>query len=445
MYCKHCGKALPEKSEFCENCGTSVFTGKRRQAALSGRKKKLLLVLSVIAIGVVVGISMLADYLKMCIDPTEYVSISISGLSGKGALEIHFDEHKLLENKIAGMNYQDKQWDESFLENADPLRTFSKMFFGEEDEEISILDPIFSLYADQDEYHLNTYKNGDTVEITIHVNQDLLETYGFHTLKKEYRMTYVIGEDTPLLSEPAYIDIFAMLDLQIVGDDGNGRIVPMGTEAVVELKSPINDITTVTVEITPRDDAYIAEIRLKMLDDEGNRLYSGTVGVIATQTAGLSNDDETVVSFHELDWVLEKGIGFLETEKTFKAAGLSEEGRLDVFSYIQPKFFVEDGAVTVSWELKEEKVGLIGAVQDIYLELQPGSYSGQTLLVVSGKNTKGKDIQCTFELCTTWNPALKNGDTMSAYIAEKGRGSKAFHELGVMFDTTGHYDVSGLE
>lgn len=218
----------------------------------------------------------------------------------------------------------------------------------------------------------------------------------------------------------------------------------MGTEAVVELNPAVNDIAKVTLEVTPRDDAYIAEIRLKMLDDKENRLYSGTVGVLASQPTGLMNGDETVVSFHELDWVLEKGVGFSETEKTFKAEGLSEAGRLDLFTYIQPVFFMKDGITTVSWELTEEKVGAVGAVKDIYLEFQPGDYSGQTLLVVHGKNTKGNDIQCSFEVCTTWNPALEDGDTLSAYIAEKGRGSKDFHELGVMFTTSGYYDVSGL-
>lgn len=444
MYCKHCGEKLAEGSTFCENCGTSVITGKRKPSSVIRRKGKLWLVLGIIAFCAVVGISMLADYLKMCVDPTEYVSLSMSGLSGKGALEIQFDEHKLLENKITGVSPQDRQWNDSYLENRDPLRTFSKMLFGEEDEEVSILDPIFNLYADQDEYRFDTYKNGDTVELTILVNQDLLETYGFHTLKKEYHLSYVIGEDIPLLPEPSYIDIFEILDLQIMGDNGNGRIVPMGTEAVVELNPAVNDIAKVTLEVTPRDDAYIAEIRLKMLDDKENRLYSGTVGVLASQPTGLMNGDETVVSFHELDWVLEKGVGFSETEKTFKAEGLSEAGRLDLFTYIQPVFFMKDGVTTVSWELTEEKVGAVGAVKDIYLEFQPGDYSGQTLLVVHGKNTKGNDIQCSFEVCTTWNPALEDGDTLSAYIAEKGRGSKDFHELGVMFTTSGYYDVSGL-
>lgn len=445
MYCKHCGKELPEKSEFCENCGTSVVTGKRKRSAAGHKKGKRWLILCVIAVAAVVGISILADYLKMCVDPTEYVSVSMSGLSGKGALEIRFDEYTLLENKIAGINPRDKQWDPSFLENANPLRAFSKLVFGEEEGEESILDPIFNLYSDQYEYHNNAYKNGDTVKLTIRVNQDLLETYGFHTLKEEYQISYVIGEDIPLLPEPAYIDIFEILDLQIKGDDGNGRIIPMGTEAAIELDPLVNDIAAVTMEITPRDDAYIADIHLKMLDAEGSRLYSGTVGVLATAATGLHEGDETVVSFHELDWVLDKGIGFLETEKTFKAEGLSEEGRLNVFSYVQPTFVMSDEGVIVSWELTENEVGFIGAVQDIYLEIQPGSYEGQTILAVHGKNTKGKDIQCTFELCTTWNPALENGDTLSVFIAEKGRGSKDFHDLGVMFTTSGSYEVSGLE
>jgi len=443
MYCKHCGKELPEEAVFCENCGTSAITGKRKQSAGQIKKRKLWLVLGIAALVAVVGISMLADYLKMCIDPTEYVTVKAFGISGGGTVEVFFDKNDLLRDKIEGINPEDKAWNESFLEEADPIRVFGNMFFEEERE--SIVDSLFFTSVNQEEITNGMFQNGDTIVVDIHVNQELLETYGFHTMKDEYQMEFIIGEDTPLLKEPVYIDIFEYLDLQIVGDDGNGRIIPMGTEGVFELQEPVDGISAVTMEITPRDDAFIADIHLKMLDAEGKRLYSGTVGVLATQATGLHEGDETIVSFYELDWVLEKGIGFLETEKTFKAEGLSEEGRLDVFRYLRPVFSGKNGEGNLTWELTEKDIGFIGAVTDISLALQPGSYSGQTLLVVHGKNTKGNDIQCTFELCTTWNPSLENGDTVSAYIAEKGRDSSDFRELGVLFSTSGYYQVSGLE
>ena len=316
MFCKHCGKELPEASGFCENCGTSVITGKRNRSAVNSGKTKLCLILGAVAVVAAVGLSMLVDYLKMSIDPTEYVTVEASGISGSGTVEVFFDKNDLLRDKIEGVNPEDNAWNESFLEEADPLRVFGNLFF--EEESVSIVDNLFFAAVNQTEIINGTFENGDVVAVDIHVNQELLRTYGYHTAKDEYQVEFVIGKDIPLLREPFTFDYFQCLTLELSGEGDSSVLTVKPFNADIVLEDPINEITTIDLEITPMtDEEMIAYMRVILRDKYGMKLYSGTVGIAADRQTGLRQGDKVNITLVESDWIDAKGIRTAATQKEY--------------------------------------------------------------------------------------------------------------------------------
>lgn len=319
MYCEHCGKETTDSAQFCEHCGKQISTLERPALAAfrkaigpkhKNHKKGIILGILLFVI-LTAGITVM-DYLSSCIDPTKYLTFDVSGFSTHGYVDIVFDP----KDEMVMMILQDSIPTVEDEHISDDWAELARIFWLYEAKP-EVMD-LFYVY--QESGINGEFSNGDTFNVVIEVDQEGLEAYGYHTLKDTYRVTYTIGKEIPAFAEPAEVNFFDYVELLLDGDD----LTVANISETLVLTEPVNEIHSIEIETKPYypDNKIIAVIRLKMLDKDGYKLYSGGIAVESSKMEDISSGDEIVLNFFEYEWVEEKGISITELEKNYNAKDL---------------------------------------------------------------------------------------------------------------------------
>ena len=383
MYCEHCGKEISKIDKFCEHCGApqeapqNVTTEIPMKTAatfnewIRGHKK--LLLIGVLSIVVIVGILMGIDYAKTFINPLKYLTVEMTGYNGQSDVNLYFDEGdeltlKLLGEKAAAL---DLELDENATEEMAlmVLGTYFQLA-----EEMDQIQQIFAVNLEQTEESA-PIQNGDTLTVTIAVNQEALKAYGFRTTKESYTKTYVVGKDTSSLPEPTKLDIFSVLDLTIDGADSYGLLINSPIEKVISYDAPIDDYHSVRICVEQNEyQVWQPYVRLIFLDETNEQVASYGIEIKAEKTEGFTNGEKIVISIleREAESLRKFGLILQETEKTITASGLRATEELDLLGLLDCHFGGPDGYA--------------------YIQITPGTYT------IPIQNPENPDKEITVEV-----------------------------------------------
>ena len=196
MFCEHCGKELVDPDLFCEHCGSplpedAVKHGGRDLLKAVGllawswvKRYKIALICIIALAALTAGGFMVVDYLKTVIDPRDYITVQLSGYNSGGTADVRFDEDDSLTYRLLGLGPAELEALDKAYETEE-TKLAALFYLAMRAEENSNIDDIFgvSFTCSQNNGKIS---NGDIVSVDITVDQDILETYGLHTFKKNY-------------------------------------------------------------------------------------------------------------------------------------------------------------------------------------------------------------------------------------------------------------------
>lgn len=354
MYCEHCGKEISKMDKFCEHCGASQKVQQNSTTENLKRttttfhdwicEHKKILILGALSIVLLVGILMGIDYAKTFINPLKYLTVELTGYNGQGDAHLHFDNEnelilKLLGEKAAAL---DLVLDEDATEEMALMALGAYFQLGEEMDRIH---QIFSLKLERTEENV-PIQNGDTLTVTIEVDQEALKAYGFRTTKESFSKTYVVGKDAPSLPEPTKLDILSVLDLTIDGADGHGLLINNSIEKVISYDTPIDDYHSVRVYVQQNEyDTWQPYVRLTFHDETNEQVAAYGLTLNAEKTEGFSNGEEITLSIpeKEAENLSKFGLILQGTEKTISASGLRGMEEIDLIGALEYTFGGSDG------------------------------------------------------------------------------------------------------
>jgi len=212
--------------------------------------------------------------------------------------------------------------------------------------------------------------------VDITVNQDILETYGFHTIKENYEIDYEIGRDTPKLPEPTSIDLFSYVKISVEGPEGYGKLYVRVPEKAISLEEPIDGVHSFRIEYNNGGGIGNAYLIFRLLDESGEEVNAESIAITAndsnpSRVEELANGDTIVVSTGNSGDLEACGILLAGTEKTITAENLREMEEIDLLSILEYEFCGPEGYG--------------------YLQFRPGTY--QVPVSYSGDGKKELTVQ----------------------------------------------------
>ncbi len=358
MFCEHCGKELVDPDLFCEHCGKplpedAVKRGGTDLLKAVGllvwawvKRYKIVLIAVLALAALVTGGFMVADYMKTVINPVDYLSVQLSGYHSGGTAQIVFDEDHTLMYRLMGLGPEELEALDAAYETEE-TKLAALFYLAMLAEENSDLNDIFEIYSSRSQSD-GKISNGDIVSVAITVNQDLLETYGLHTLKKEYAVEYKIGTDTPKLPEPTTMDLFSHVKLSAEGPEGYGKLYVRAPEKPVALKEPINGVHSFHVEYKDGSGWGNDYLLFHLLDENGEEVRAKSIAINANDSypsrmKNLVNGDTIAVSTGDAAELEACGIFLTNTEKTVAVDNLRQMEQIDLLSILEYEFCGPEG------------------------------------------------------------------------------------------------------
>ena len=446
MYCEKCGSEISESSRFCEQCGTPV-SGKEPSTKSNNLSsfftfikgnKKLAIGCAVAVVVLIVAIGII-NTIAHTINPVDYLSVQISGYNGEGVLSCSFDPDSELLYKLLGKQYEalDDLTDEQF-----------GAVWGEAIQAEYNIEEAIDITPEYQEQ----LSNGDAVTVRITVDADMLAQYGYRFAKKEYDITYVIGKDTPKLSDPVTIDFLELLDIKITGSESYGVLTCSAVEEWIPLENPINNISTIQVYAVPCAtnilDTYIS---VSLISGENDVIAEKQLRLDADQSDYFSNGDETTVCLLNAEGLAYYGIFVDPTEKKVIASDLGEPVKIDLLECVQPIYSGINGEGWFDWNEGVYSVELqapINGISEVFVEVSPEAWGDDADITISfTPEGVGTPVEYTFRIDGGKNYDLSNGDTVTLTVDDWAVESGVISELnafGLIFDTTLTREVSGL-
>ncbi len=235
MYCQECGKAIPNDSKFCPECGTNqeimpVENLKKQCNISQNTKKKLSLekrdnntkrnkiictaVGSMVAIGVTIGVISL--FMTPTINLNKYVTISTAGYNTVGKAVAVFDKEKFendYEESLSANIYEgNKSFLSGFENEEDYLEAWLDLYDDSSASSTFLLNCVYGSISEE-----SGLSNGDTITYTWECEDELaLENYGYKLKYSEIKYT-VSG-----LEEVEIFDPFEGFDVVFEGVGPNG-------------------------------------------------------------------------------------------------------------------------------------------------------------------------------------------------------------------------------
>ncbi len=108
MFCRQCGKQIPDDSRFCPECGEKVFEDSLQQRINSDNKhnlqskgnsikqKKRTAIIFAVLMSIIIVFALALSFSKPKINLNDYIVVSFEGYDGQGYASIEFDYDKLL-------------------------------------------------------------------------------------------------------------------------------------------------------------------------------------------------------------------------------------------------------------------------------------------------------------------------------------------------------------
>lgn len=455
MFCEHCGKQLVDPDLYCEHCGNPLpeeLVKHRGTDLLKAvtflvwssikRYKVALICILLLAVLATSGF-MAADYLKTVIDPTDYITIHLSGYASGGTVEGRFDEDHLLTYRLMGLGAAEIEALEAAYETEE-TKLAAMLYFAEMAKEHSNIDDIFTL-----QYSVTgtngKLSNGDIIRLEIMVNQDILETYGLHTFKKRYEADYKIGTDTPMLPEPTSVDLFSRVKVSAEGPDGYGKLYLKVPEEPIPLTEPIDGVHSFQIAYHDGSGWGDAYLKFRLLDENHEEVNSQSVSITANQNKpcnieNLVNGDSITVSATDANGLEDRGIFLTGTEKTITVDNLRGMEEIDLLRILEYEFCGPDGngyvqflpgtyQVPVSYSGDGKKELTVQVVQDPDYDFYD-EYSWIPPAVITFTVSPAENVTQDIRIRAYPDPykELKNGDTVN-FLIDQGIFGNATEEL----------------
>lgn len=473
MFCEQCGKELVDPDLYCEHCGTPLPEDivRSNQAGLRetagnlmwnwvNRHKMILIVIILLATLITAGF-MAADYLKTVIDPTDYISVQLSGYNARGTAAYSFDENCDLTYRMMGLSDTEmKLLDEAY--ESKETKMAALLYMAMLAEEHAIIDDIFTLECTVEESN-GALSNGDTIQITAKVNRDLLKSYGLRTFKEEYTIVYEIGKDTPKLPEPTTIDIFSHIDVSAEGPDGYAKVYVRVPDTPIPMDEPIDGVCSVSMEYVDSGgwgDAYLV---FYLLDENGEEIKrEGLVIAVNDQNPAdlkkISNGEKIAVQVKDTEDLENCGIFVSGTEKTITPKNLRGLEEIDLLGCLEYEFCGPDGTgylqfrpgtytIPVNYAANgEESLNVEVTLDSNYHLYDDYSWISPAILNLTVYPTASEEMKVRITVFSKPNQELKNGDSVTFLIDDwsSSTSEEKMKEAGYTIRQERTETVSGL-
>ena len=375
MICERCGGTVKDNDPFCPQCGAPTNVQFYGDDTTKKKKKKRLLIslaiLCVIAGAIAITCAVIKNR-KKTLDVTDYITVSYSGRDGYATANVEFDRLRfdrdvLLYGKfemIGNMssiqkrieaNKSDSAWD-VILDCLDDGMISYKT-------EERLEDAVDAL-EDAWEYELNesdNLSNGDTLIITVNVNNAIAERYGFEFKGGNIKET-VNG-----LEEVEVVDLFDYVTVEFSG------VSPYVSASVNEES---NDYSySFSVSLDKYDNIKKGDTVVATLDVNDAAMLNSYGCVVKEKTKEFVCEDvNSYIS--SMDEIPEEQMNSMkkQAEDTFYAMVASdwdEEEQCNGFTYIGSYFLVKKN---MSYYGPDNAIYLIYKVDVTNPDSEPFSY-----------------------------------------------------------------------